>query len=202
MSDQPVREHIVAMGDQLRNVGLLRFGRVRNKLVSSFRYFPEWLEDAGAFPLAPSLPLGEQPQHFSSEPDRKEACLPGAISDAAPDAWGRAIMKCAAGRGLDELEYLLAVDDRTRQGALRMLDDNETPLANDAPPTPRLVELPRLHRLCARLQSGGGDLRQVALELRGATASLGGARPKAVVAARDGSLHVAKFTTSQDTRPH
>ena len=77
----------------------------------------------------------------------------------------------------------------------------ETPLANNTPPTPRLDEMQRLQRLCANLQSGTGDLRRVALELRGATASLGGARPKSVVADERGTLYVAKFTMGQDTMP-
>ncbi len=201
MNDRTVREHIVAVGSRCRPLGLLRFGRLRNKQVSSFRYLPEWLEDTQAFPIAPSLPLNEQTHHFSSSPDNASACLPGIISDTAPDAWGRAIMQRAAGRGLDELDYLISVDDRTRPGALRFLDNNAVPLANDTPPIPRLVDLPRLRRLCANLQSGTGDLRLIALELRGASASLGGARPKSVVVDERGAFYVAKFTMSQDTMP-
>ncbi len=122
-------------------------------------------------------------------------------TDACPDAWGREIITRSAGRGLDELDYLVAVDDKTRQGALRILDDNGVPLASDTPPVPRLVEMARLHRLCSNLQAGSGDLRQIAMELRGASASMGGARPKAVVAGDDGTLYVAKFTSASDTRP-
>ena len=182
-------------------IGILRFGRVRGKQVSTFRYLPEWLERREAFPIAPTLPLGTQSQHFSSRPDDATACLPGPISDACPDAWGREIITRSAGRGLDELDYLVAVDDKSRQGALRILDDNGVPLASDTPPVPRLVEMARLHRLCSNLQAGSGDLRQIAMELRGASASMGGARPKAVVAGDDGTLYVAKFTSASDTRP-
>ncbi len=89
MNDRTVREHIVAVGSRCRPLGLLRFGRLRNKQVSSFRYLPEWLEDTQAFPIAPSLPLNEQTHHFSSSPDNASACLPGIVSDTAPDAWGR-----------------------------------------------------------------------------------------------------------------
>ena len=182
-------------------IGILRFGRVRGKQVSTFRYLPEWLERREAFAIAPTLPLGTQSQHFSSRPDDATACLPGPISDACPDAWGREIITRSAGRGLDELDYLVAVDDKTRQGALRILDDNDVPLASDTPPVPRLVEMARLRRLCSNLQAGSGDLRRIAMELRGASASMGGARPKAVVAGDGGTLYVAKFTSASDTRP-
>ena len=97
--------------------------------------------------------------------------------------------------------YVLAVDDRTRQGALRFLDDEGNALANDAPPTPLTLELSRLRRLCQDIESGTGDLAAVARELRGATASLGGARPKSVVVDDSGMLHVAKFTMLGDTMP-
>ena len=201
MSDRTKREHVVAIGDECKSVGILQFAKIRNKQISSFRYLPEWLEDPAAFPIAPTLPLDEQTRYYSSQTNNTAACLPGVISDAAPDAWGRAIMQRAAGRGLDELDYLVCVDDSTRQGALRFLDSHGAPLANDTPPTPRLLDMPRLLRLCENLQSGVGDLRHIALELRGATASLGGARPKSVVADERGTLYVAKFTAGQDTMP-
>ena len=86
------------------------------KQVSTFRYLPEWLESREAFAIAPTLPLAAQPQHFSSRPDDAASCLPGPISDASPDAWGREIITRSASRGLDELDYLVAVDDKTRQG--------------------------------------------------------------------------------------
>ena len=182
-------------------IGILRFGRVRGKQVSTFRYLPEWLESREAFAIAPTLPLGAQPQHFSSRPDDAAASLPGPMSDASPDAWGREIITLSAGRGLDEVDYLVAVDDKTRQGALRILDSNGVPLATGTPPVPRMVDMARYRSLCSNLQAGHGDLRRIAMELRGASASMGGARPKAVVAGDDGTLYIAKFTTSSDTKP-
>ena len=96
---------------------------------------------------------------------------------------------------------VLAVEDRTRQGALRFLDDEGNPLADDVPPTPRVLDLSRLQSLCQNIESGIGDLGALARELRGATASLGGARPKSVVVDQSGMLHVAKFTMLGDTMP-
>ena len=199
--NQETREHTVCVGDQCVPVGILRFGWTRGKQISTFKYLPEWLASREAFALAPSLPLAPRVHYFSSRSDDEAACLPGAISDAAPDAWGRGIIASAAGHMPDELDYLLAVDDKTRQGALRFLDANGVALARQVPPVPRIVELGRLNRLCSNLQAGIGNLREIALELRGATASMGGARPKAVVTDDSGTLYVAKFTTGSDTQP-
>ena len=194
------REHVVAIGERLVEVGTLRSALVRNKEVSYFRYADRWLQDPEAFALEPSLPLSDQWFHFAGLPDDPGASIPAVFSDCAPDAWGRSIIVRTVSPS-SEADYLLAVDDRTRHGALRFLDEEGMPLANTEPPTPRLVDLPRLHRLCANLESGTGNLRAIAEELRGATASLGGARPKSVVAADDGRLHLAKFTMIGDTMP-
>ncbi len=196
------RECVVAIGEQLRLVGTVRFGGLRQKQISSFRYADEWIGNPLAFALAPSLPLGDQWFHFASIPDDSGASIPGIFADSAPDAWGRSIITRASGLPNHEMGYVLAVDDRTRQGALRFLDyDEGNALANDVPPTPRVLELPRLRRLCQEIESGTGDLGAHARELRGATASLGGARPKSVVVDESGTLHVAKFTMLGDTMP-
>ena len=201
MNTATISENIVAIGDQKKPVGIIRFGIIRNKQASSFRYLNEWLEDPEAFAIAPSLPLHDQWTHFASHAEDVNASLPGVVSDCVPDAWGKGVIGRAAGRQLNELQYLLAVDDVTRQGALRFLDKSGTPLANDVPPTPRLTDLVRLKRLTAMLVEGTGDLSKIAYELRGAGSSLGGARPKSVVADREGNLHVAKYTMERDTTP-
>lgn len=201
MNTTTVSENIVAIGEQKKPVGIIRFGIIRNKQVSSFRYLDEWLRDPEAFAIAPSLPLHNQWTHFASHVDDAGACLPGIVSDCAPDSWGKGVMSRVAGRQLNELQYLLAVDDVTRQGALRFLGDSGIPLANDVPPMPRLTDLGRLKRLTAMLANGVGDLSKIAYELRGAGSSLGGARPKSVVADPEGNLHVAKYTMERDTMP-
>lgn len=201
MNAARTNEVIVAIGDQKMPVGIIRFATIRNKQLSSFRYLDEWLQDPASFALAPSLPRHDQWTHFASHADDAGACLPGIVSDCAPDAWGKGVISRAAGRQLNEFQYLLAVDDVTRQGALRLLDENGTPLANDVPPTPGLTDLGRLQRLTAMFAEGVGDLSKIAHELRGAGSSLGGARPKSVIADPEGNLHVAKYTMERDTMP-
>ena len=194
-------EYVVAIGERLQRVGTVRFGGVRERQISFFRYAEEWIENPSAFALAPSLPLSDQRFHFASLPDDSSTSIPGVFSDCAPDAWGRSLIVRASGTPRYEMGYVLAVDDRTRQGALRFLDDEGNPLADDAPPTPRVLDLSRLQSLCQNIESGIGDLGALARELRGATASLGGARPKSVVVDENGTLHVAKFTMLGDTMP-
>ena len=194
-------EYGVAIGERLRRVGTVRFGGVRERQISFFRYADEWIENPSAFALAPSLPLSDQRFHFASLPDDAGTSIPGIFSDCAPDAWGRSLIARASGTPRHEMGYVLAVDDRTRQGALRFLDDAGKPLADDAPPTPRVLDLSRLQSLCQNIESGIGDLQAFARELRGATASLGGVRPKSVVVDENGTLHVAKFTMLGDTLP-
>ena len=111
MTSAPMRENIVAIGEQKIPVGIIRFGNVRNKEVSYFRYLDEWLQDPEGFAIGPSLPLDDQWNYFTSHVDDAGACLPGIVSDCAPDAWGRGIINRAEGRQLNESQYLLAVDD-------------------------------------------------------------------------------------------
>ena len=194
-------EYVVAIGERLQCVGTVRFGGVRERQISFFRYAEEWIENPSAFALAPSLPLSDQRFHFASLPDDSSTSIPGIFSDCAPDAWGRSLIARASGTPRHEMGYVLAVDDRTRQGALRFLDDEGKPLADDLRPTPRVLDLSHLHSLCQNIESGIGDLQAFARELRGATASLGGVRPKSVVVDENGTLHVAKFTMLGDTLP-
>ena len=194
-------EYVVAIGERLQRVGTVRFGGIRERQISFFRYADEWIENPSAFALAPSLPLSDQRFHFASLPDDPSTSIPGVFSDCAPDTWGRSLIARALGTPRHEMGYVLAVDDLTRQGALRFLDDEGKPLADDVPPTPRVLDLPRLQSLCQNIESGIGDLGALARELRGATASLGGARPKSVVVDQSGTLHVAKFTMLGDTMP-
>ena len=133
----------------------------------------------------------------------------GAIGDSAPDRWGRALMRRMKrrqaereGRGvrtLREIDYLLMVDDEARQGALRFAGHAGGPFLreHDGQRIPPLIELPRLLSASERVvdeQDTDEDLRL----LLAPGSSLGGARPKASVRLRDGSLAIAKFPRKDD----
>ena len=169
---------------------------------SSFRYTPAWLASPQAFAIEPSLPLGEGTYHT----DRP---LFGSMEDAAPDRWGRMLMERMEARQakrenrqarkLGEADYMLMVDDQTRQGALRFAKDLDGPFSATYPSTriPPLVDLGRLLDSSYRVinnEERDQDLRDI-LE---PGSSLGGARPKASVSDQKGCLWIAKFPSPKD----
>ncbi len=191
-------EAIVALGGRKRVLGRLRFETDGRRQHSQFEYADEWLAAKDRFALSPGLPL-RGGGHYNSGKDDKRSALPGCFSDAAPDAWGRALMTKALGGGLSEYDYLVRSDDRTRQGALRFLGEDMEPLSDLAPPIPRLVDLERLRSLAQRFERDPGGAEEEARDLAGVAGSLGGARPKASVEG-EGHLWIAKFTSAEDTR--
>ena len=93
-----------------------------------------------------------------------------------------------------EADYLLFVDDETRQGALRFAEQEGGPFLAVGGPSriPPLVELPKLLRASERVASDRDSDQDLRLLLAPGS-SLGGARPKASVRDRDGRLAIAKF---------
>ena len=190
----------VLIGEPPVKVGEARSSVVRSKELSRFRYSAAWLNHPRVFALSPALPLSDQWQHFAGTPNDRGAALPGVFRDAAPDAWGRSILARSVGAST-ETEFLLAVDDRTRLGALRFADSDGVLLSANEPPIPRLTDLRRLHGLCTAFETGSADPREIARDLQGASASMGGVRPKSVVVDEQGVMHMAKFTMTGDSRP-
>ena len=190
----------VALGEALHPVGEIVFEFDGRREACMFRYAPEWLENRGAFAISPAtMPLAGTPFYSSASRERPRSALPGPIADGAPDSWGRGLIRKASSGVLTELDYLLAADDVTRQGALRYLDEAGRPLARTYPPTPRLAELDELRRLTGL---GVDDLNRdpdAWERLLGSAGSLGGARPKASVRDERGNLMIAKFTSDDDT---
>src|SRR5262249_44065308 len=147
-------------------------------------YDRAWLQHVNRFALEPALALGLGPQHTPSG-----RVLFGALGDSAPDRWGRALMRRAERKRADregrqprtlwEADYLLLVDDETRQGALRFAENEAGPFLAPSGPSriPPLVQLPKLleasERVIAETDSED-DLRL----LLAPGSSLGGARPK------------------------
>ena len=191
----------VALGERLQPVGELVFEADGRRQASMFRYADGWLDGPEGFPIAPTLPLSESPFHASASRERPRSALLGPISDGAPDSWGRGLLRKALSGALTELDYLLAVDDETRQGALRYLDDDGRPLSRSYPPVPRSSELDELRRLAGAAEDDPNGAASIRDLLVGSASSLGGARPKANVRDRGGELAIAKFTADRDTMP-
>lgn len=186
----------VALGADLRDVGDLTFEFDGRRETSMFRYSQRWLEDPAGFAIAPGMALSGGRFFASGSGTDRRSALPGVFSDGAPDAWGRGLIRRALPGVFTELDYLLAVDDETRQGALRYLDEDGVPLAPAQAPV-GLPALPELRRAIGSDEPGDAGWRRLVRT----GGSLGGARPKVSVCDENGRLLVAKFTTRQDTRP-
>ncbi len=181
-------------------VGELRFEDDGARQMSAFRYAVSWLERPDAFALAPDLPLGEGFQVRSGRRDAPRSALPGPVSDGTPDSWGRGILSRSLGRRPNELDLLLAVNDETRQGALRFADETGTVQSQDWPPVPRRNDLASLRALARAYETDPAMGAERLRELAGHAGSLGGARPKSDFD-DNGELAIAKFTSDRDTRP-
>jgi serine/threonine-protein kinase HipA len=168
-------------------VGRLRAHTRKNKESATFQYDESWLANPAKFSLEPALQVGPGPFHTLAD-----TALFGAIGDSAPDRWGRTLMRrmhaAAEGgkaRTLQEIDYLLLVDDEARQGALRFAEKEDGPFLRPegVKRIPPLVELPKLLAAAEKFmdeKDTGEDLRL----LFAPGSSLGGARPKASVRER------------------
>ncbi len=195
----------IALGDENPRVGRLWCHIKGQRESASFEYDTEWRNHPERFGLEPALQLTEGVFHT---PQGK--CLFGAIGDSAPDRWGRILMRREesmqaqlnnrAPRTLFESDYLLGVNDAARQGALRFsLPSQEevflAPISQTS--IPPLVELPQLLSATERFMQSNESLEDLRLLLAPGS-SLGGARPKASILDKDGSLAIAKFPSKDD----
>jgi serine/threonine-protein kinase HipA len=185
-------------------VGRLLSRARKNRETATFEYDARWLENPARFSLEPALQLGPGPFHTTAD-------MPmfGAIGDSAPDRWGRALMRRAerrraeqekqTPRTLQEIDYLLLVDDEARQGALRFATTEGGPFlrGEGGRRTPPLIDLPALLSATERVADDEDTEEDLRL-LLGPGSSLGGARPKASVRDRDGHLAIAKFPRRDD----
>jgi serine/threonine-protein kinase HipA len=189
-----------------RQVGMLAHDRGQVR----FHYDPAWIRDPAAFALDPDLTLGEHP--YFPKPELGNF---GIFLDSSPDRWGQTLMKRRealqardeqrAPRTLYAWDYLIGVQDATRQGALRFRRaGSETFLGNEALAAPPLASLRDLEAVAYQLTHKRIDdldaLRRWLAVLVAPGASLGGARPKANFTDTDGSLWIGKFPARDDDR--
>jgi serine/threonine-protein kinase HipA len=165
----------------------------------SFEYAPDWLARGGAFAIDPtSLPLRPGAHHSPA--------LFGAIQDCGPDRWGRMLMERAVRKHVlerkpyQDLDYVLALDDTSRIGALRFRGDADSPfLAARSGKIPPVVQLAALVN-AANAVHGETETDEDLRYLLGRGSPLGGARPKSAVILPDGRLAIAKSPKPDDIR--
>jgi serine/threonine-protein kinase HipA len=114
----------VCMGEAGLEVGTLWFESAGGREHSSFQYAETRLHHPRRFAIAPMLPLDADRRFFRAQSDPGSS-LPPPMADTTPDSWGRGIIRKDARLGkpqagpLTEVDFLTAVDDFSRVGALR-----------------------------------------------------------------------------------
>lgn len=194
---------VVQIGGEDATAGRLWSHRRRGRESATFSYSEDYLTRDDAYALDPLLPLLAGPQQT---PEGRS--IFGALSDCAPDRWGRRLIQRTerrrAGRegeterSFGEIDYLLGVRDDLRQGALRFRDvESGAYLAAEREGVPDLIELPLLLGAAERMERDEASEEELRRLLRGGS-SLGGARPKAHVLDGEGRLAIAKFPSPAD----
>lgn len=185
-------------------VGRLELVSKNGRDRAAFRYDDGFLKRKDVFALGPSPQLSSDAQRC----DVKGGIFPF-LTDCLPGIWGRVLisryeMQAAheeerVPRQLSGLDYLLAVNDFSRQGALRFKSaaDGEFLTAGTDGAIPPLTHLPKLLAASESVLDDSetyADLRELLIP----GSSLGGARPKASVIDNDGDLCIAKFPKRDD----
>ncbi len=160
--------------------------------IGRFRYGDRYLERADAVALDPfQLPLAKQVYEFT-----RQKGIPGALRDAAPDAWGRRVIEHQLARSaanLAEVDYLLH-GPQDGAGALSFG-------LGKVPPAPvraynRTHQLAELIAATQAIDEGRTVAAHLLEQLTPGT-SMGGARPKATVEDAQ-CLYLAKFPARDD----
>lgn len=193
----------IELDGTVHRTGTLRVQPRNGRIAVSFAYHRDWLSLPAHFSLEPTLKAGVG----VFTPDRGREMFVS-IGDSAPDTWGRRLMQRMerrnakaerrAVRTLTEADYLLGVADISRLGALRFRrgeqEDFQAPFAAGVPAFIQLGRLLSVTERVLRDEETDEDL----LLLLAPGSSLGGARPKASIADKDGHLTIAKFPKPED----
>ena len=205
----------VYLGSEPRRIGTIRYDQQGARESAAFEYDADWLTAADRFTIDPALQLVAGPQFHKKT--RDGSIFHAAIADTEPDGWGRRVIQRdhakrrqelrragneAEVRPLNELDYLLAVDDFSRVGALRMQDEEGVfrRAAEEGRRTaPPLIELDQLVAATRAVETNSETAADLAY-LRGCGTSLGGLRPKCTVLDDVGRLSIGKFPSVSDER--
>jgi serine/threonine-protein kinase HipA len=200
----------VCLGQVGVPVGKIVYVKDGPREFSQFAYRDEWLANPATFDISPDLSrvLGYQ---LRKAPSKDDSCFFLALADTEPDSWGRRVIARAHAKerklnpalgALTAVDYLCAVDDFSRIGALRLRGAQQNYLRNveeGKRATPALLELEKMvsaSRAVELSQETAEDLKY----LQGKGTSLGGMRPKCTVLDEDGTLALGKFPSVNDER--
>lgn len=205
----------VLLGDEARLVGTLHYDVRGTRESAAFTYADEWLAAKDGFALEPGLPLVAGPQFHRKV--AQGSIFHAAFADTEPDGWGRRVIqrdhakrrqadrkagKPVVTAPLTAMDFLLAVDDTSRVGAVRFRDETGVLCRaselgrRTAPPFLELGHLISASRAVEMEEETAADLAY----LRGRGTSLGGLRPKCTIVDAEGRLAIGKFPSVQDER--
>ena len=205
----------ILIGDKAQPLGLLRYDQQGARESAAFEYDAGWLADGARFAIEPGLPLVTGPQFHRKHGDG--SIFHAAIADTEPDGWGRRVIQrdhakrrqaarrtgdAIPNRPLNSLDYLLAVDDVSRVGALRLQDEDgifQRAQEEGRRTTPPLIEIEQILTASRAVETNTETAADLAY-LRGRGTSLGGLRPKCSVLDEDGRLAIGKFPSVADER--
>jgi serine/threonine-protein kinase HipA len=199
----------ICIGEEGTPVGSLTYVRQGQRENTSFAYSPTWLASPLRFKVSPDLELTLDYQQRKA-PTKGDSPFHFALADTAPDAWGRRVIARAHAkqrrsnpqiRPLTELDYLQAVDDHSRVGALRLRDADGNFLGQslEAHRTPPLIDLPTMLNASRAVEKGTDTLHDLQY-LQGKGTSLGGMRPKCTIIDVNNQLAIGKFPSVGDSR--
>jgi serine/threonine-protein kinase HipA len=204
------RQVSVCLGKAEQLIGQLAYVKDGAREYSSFAYDSLWLAGPDRFEVSPDLPLVEG-HAVRRAPTKDDSCFHFALADTEPDAWGCRVIARAHAKerkknpklpALTAFDYLSAVDDFSRVGALRLRDGAGEFLRNvdkGRRATPPLAELQHVYD-ASRAVERGNETDEDLKYLLGKGTSLGGMRPKCTVLEEDGSLALGKFPSVDDAR--
>jgi len=200
----------VCLGKAEKAVGRLVHVKQGAREFSQFAYHEAWFTDPSCIDISPGL--SRQTGYQLHKPySRNDSCFFHALADTEPDAWGRRVIarahakaraKDASLAALTEMDYLSAVDDFSRVGAIRLRDDQGHYLRSVAEgerATPALIELDRIFQASRAVELSRETAEDLSY-LQGKGTSLGGMRPKCTVLDTDGALALGKFPSVSDER--
>ncbi len=205
----------VFLGDEARLLGTLRYDQQGARESAAFEYDAAWLDAPDRFSIDPLLQLVAGAQFHKKT--REGSLFHAAIADTEPDGWGRRVIQRdhakrrqearRANRDTDDaplnaLDFLLAVDDVSRVGALRVQDEEgvfRRATDEGQHPAAPLIELAHLLAASRAVETHSETAADLAF-LRGRGTSLGGLRPKCTVVDVKGRLSIGKFPSVADER--
>jgi serine/threonine-protein kinase HipA len=187
-------------------IGYLFFEYINGKEKYSFQYSSEFLKSKYRNMFIDSSLYLDTTRQFAP----KDMKIFGFLSDLAPDRWGRTLIKRKETivanienrhvKTLNEIDYLLAVSDESRMGAIRLSKDGTNYLSNDTEmEVPPMENIRKLEAAIREYEKDDNIYNDKWLkQLLGPGSSLGGARPKAAVKDLNGDLWIAKFQSRYD----